>query len=100
MRRKRIGPCREEQALAATFPALDDYVKALKQKGKKQTTLAFKQLLRMAREYPREPLMAAVTEAAHYGLYDLDRVERMVLRRIANDYFRLEPAPGDDDDER
>jgi NAD(P)H-dependent flavin oxidoreductase YrpB (nitropropane dioxygenase family) len=36
--------------------------------------------LRLVREYPREPLLAAVHEAAHYGLYDLDRVERMILR--------------------
>ena len=51
--------------------------------------LALRQLLRLVREYPREPLLAAVREAAHYGLYDLDRVERMILRRVAQDYFRL-----------
>jgi hypothetical protein len=100
MTRKRPGPCREEQALAASFPALNNYVASLKKKGRKQTTLALKQLLRMAREYPYEPLLAAINEAAHYGLYDLDRVERMVLERIANDYFRFDPPPGDDDDER
>jgi len=27
------------------------------------------------------PFLAAVTEAARYGLYDLDRLERMILRR-------------------
>jgi hypothetical protein len=48
----------------------------------------------MAREYPRKPFLAAVAEAAHYGLYELDRVERMVIRRIAGDYFRI----GEDDD--
>jgi IstB-like ATP binding protein len=45
-----------------------------------QTTLALRQLLRMAREYPPEPLLAAIATAAHYGLYDLGRLERMVLR--------------------
>jgi hypothetical protein len=44
----------------------------------------------MVREYPREPFLSAVTEAAHYGLYDLDRLERMILRRVASDYFRLD----------
>jgi hypothetical protein len=34
-------------------------------------------------------LLAAVREAARYGLYDLDRVERMILRRVARDYFLL-----------
>ena len=44
----------------------------------------------MVREYPRGPLLAAVREAAQYGLYDLDRLERMILRRVAREYFVLE----------
>jgi hypothetical protein len=44
----------------------------------------------MLREYPREPFLAAITEAAQYGLYDLDRVERMILRRVRRDFFLLE----------
>jgi hypothetical protein len=28
------------------------------------------------REYPRQPLLGAVREAARYGLYDLDRLEQ------------------------
>jgi hypothetical protein len=43
----------------------------------------------MAREYPREPFLAAIAEAAHYGLYELDRVEKMVISRIASTYFNL-----------
>jgi len=42
------------------------------------------------REYPREPLLAAVREADRYGLYDLDRLERMILRRVVRDYFLLD----------
>ncbi|MBI4592934.1 MAG: hypothetical protein HY728_01845 [Candidatus Rokubacteria bacterium] len=79
------------------------YLDALKRRGKLQTTLALRQLLRMAREYPREPLLAAIQTAAHYGLYDLGRLERMVLRGIATDYFQLplslDLPPGDPDDE-
>jgi DNA replication protein DnaC len=47
----------------------------------------------MAREYPREPLLAALQTAAHYGLYDLGRLERMVLGGIATDYFQLPCIP-------
>jgi hypothetical protein len=43
----------------------------------------------MAREYPRQPFLSAVTEAAHYGLYDLNRLEHMILRRVASEYFQL-----------
>lgn len=87
---------REEQALLEIYPELSEYVQALKRHGKKQVTLALRQLLRMAREYPREPFLAAVAEAARFGLYQLDRLERMVIRRVADSYFRL----GDDDHDR
>jgi transposase len=80
---------RDEELLIALRPEIAGYVRALKKHGKKQVTLALRQLLRMAREYPREPFLAALAEAAHFGLYELDRVERMVIRRIGSDYFRL-----------
>ena len=35
-------------------------------------------------------------EAAHYGLYDLDRLERMILRRVAREYFVLDGGSHDD----
>ena len=73
-----------------------DYVTAMKQRGRKTPTLALRQLLRLVREYPREPLLAAVREAARYGLYDLDRLERMILRRVTREYFLLEGEGGDD----
>ena len=65
------------------------YGTALKQKGRRVVALALRQLLRLLKEYPREPFLAAVREAGQYGLYDLDRVERMILRRVARDYFLL-----------
>jgi hypothetical protein len=51
----------------------------------------------LVREYPREPLLGAVREAAHYGLYDLDRLERMILRRVVREYFLLDRGGQDDD---
>lgn len=82
----------EEKALAEAVPEISEYVSALK-KRKARATSALQQLLRMVREYPREPLLAAVREAAHYGLYELDRVESMILHRIADEYFLLKPKP-------
>jgi hypothetical protein len=46
-------------------------------------------MLRMISDFPQAPLRAAFAEALHYGLFDLDRVETMVLRRIATDFFRF-----------
>ncbi len=51
----------------------------------------------MRREYPTAPLAAAIQTAAHYGLYDLDRVERMSLKNDAPAYFII-PAQGEDPD--
>jgi transposase len=97
---KRSDPPPEEQLILQAVPQLADYVSALKQRGRKVVALALRQLLRMIREYPREPLLSAVGEAARYGLYDLDRLERMILRRVAHEYFLLDLGreQGDDDD--
>jgi len=91
----RQQPVPEEQLIVEQLPEVAEYVEALKRHGKKQVTLALRQLLRMVREYPQAPLLAALAEAARFGLYELDRVERMVIRRVASDYFRL---GGEDDD--
>ena len=90
----RPNPHPEEQLILQAAPEITDYVTALKQRSRKLVVLALRQLLRLVRDYPREPLLAAVCEAAHYGLYDLDRVERMILRRVAQDYFRLKANGG------
>lgn len=86
---KRSDPHPEEQAILHAAPEIAAYVAALKQKGRKVVALALRQLLRLLKEYPREPFLAAVREAAQYGLYDLDRLERMILHRVAHDYFLL-----------
>ncbi len=93
---RRGHPHPEEKAIVAAAPELADYVAGLKQRSRKIVKLALRQLLRFVREYPREPLLGAVREAGHYGLYDLDRVERMILRRVAHDYFLLDEGSPDD----
>jgi transposase len=94
---KRGGRHPEEQAILAIAPELALYVAALKAKGRKVVAIALRQLLRLVKEYPRQPLLAAVGEAAEYGLYDLDRLERMILRRVARDYFLLGKESGNND---
>ena len=87
----------EEPAILAAAPELAGYVAALKTKGRKVIALALRQLLRLVKEYPREPLLAAAAEATQYGLYDLDRLERMILRRVERDYFLLTRKAENDD---
>ncbi len=74
-------------------PRLVGFIDALKQHvGDRRAPL--RRLLSMLREYPRAPFLAAIAEAERYRLFDLDRLEKMVLRQIAHDYFpqHLEPA--------
>lgn len=87
---KRSDPRPEEKILCQLIPETAPYVQGLKKRGSRPVTLALRQLLRMAREYPRDAFLSALADAAHYGMYDLDRFERMILRRVAKEYFRLE----------
>ena len=47
--------------------------------------------------FPYTTLFRSVREAARYGLYDLDRLERMILRRVVSDYFLLDEGKPNDD---
>ena len=96
-RAPRPDPHPEENAILTAAPELAEYVAGLKQRSRKVITLVLRQLLRFVREYPRQPLLGAVQEAARYGLYDLDRLERMILRRVTREYFLLDKEPQDDD---
>lgn len=93
------GPHPDQQAILQTAPELAPYIDALKQRGHRPLTLALRQLRRIVRDYPRQPVVAAVEQAARYGLYDLDRLERMILRRIAHDYFSLDEWKGNPDED-
>jgi hypothetical protein len=66
--------------------------------------------MKMMNDYPRDSFLGAIADATHFGLYDLERLERMVLRNVARDFFpppeleqwQSEPdkIDKDDDDER
>lgn len=85
----------ERRAIEREAPEIVSFLAELETRGKKTPGLARRQLLRLVRDYPRGPLVAAIEEASRYGLFDLERIERMILRRIAQDYFLLAPAAGE-----
>jgi transposase len=88
-------PSPEEQALAQADPPVPAYAAALKARSAGRGTLALRRLLALYREYPRPAVRQAVTLAAQYGLFDLDRLERLTLRVIATDYFLLAEDDGE-----
>jgi hypothetical protein len=84
----------ESTRLIERLPEAADFVARLRKRGRGGTR-DLRWLLRMSDEYPRHAMKDALLEACRYGMTDLDRLERMVLRRIARDFF-----PRDDDDDR
>jgi hypothetical protein len=80
----------DESRLAERLSESVPYVALLRSRGR-GSNRDLRSLLRMVDEYPPGPLVAALREALRYGLADLERVERMVLRRIAKDFFVLRP---------
>lgn len=77
----------EERELLAAETVLADYAKLVKTRGSNRWPERLRRLLQMRRDYPAKPFLDAVQSAAHYGLYELDRLERIVLRNIATEYF-------------
>jgi hypothetical protein len=87
----------EEKRIGERMPEAIPYVELLKSK-KRTTTKALRWLLRIVDEYPRGAVAGALGEALRYRMHDLERLERMVLRRIARDFFVIADS-GDDDPE-
>ena len=60
---------------------------------------AVSRLHRMYCDYPTSAVRTAVRTALDFGLTDLERIERMVLRTVAGEFFKLaiEPDPQDED---
>ena len=84
-------------------PEAEAYIALLRQR-RRGSPRDLRWLVRMASEYPTEALRAALAEALRYGMADLERLERMVLRRVGSDFFVLPrhddegDDPEDDDD--
>lgn len=89
----------EEKLLLERFPEVGEYLQALKKRSPGRATLALRRLLRLVNDYPRPPLLEALRTALAYGLFDLERVERMILRKLAREYFQIHPGPNGDNDE-
>jgi transposase len=84
----------EETRLLERAPHIADYLALMKARGR-ASVRSLRALLRMVDEYPRDAFAAALDEAARFGMTDVDRLDRMVLQRIAGDFF---PPPADFDD--
>jgi len=96
----RPQPAPEELELLTLEPQLAGYLAGLK-RAVGSRRLPLRRLLSMLRDYPRAAFLGALVLAEKYRLFDLDRLERMVLKQIAREYFVLPFAstPPDGSDE-
>jgi len=86
----RQGPCEEEKALLGQDPSLDQYVLEIKKRSCGRAIRQMRRLLALKRTYPATAFIKAIREAFHYGLYDLGRLEHLILSFVAGDFFRIE----------
>jgi transposase len=84
----------EQRRAIDRVPEAEAYAALLRRRGR-GSPRDLRWLVRIVSEYPREAIGPALAEALHYGMTDLDRLERMVLRRVGSDFFVL---PRHDDD--
>ena len=77
-----------DHAAMQRFPDVaKTFVAAVEKRRPHRVVPTIRALARMLAEYPPGPVHAALAEAMQYGLHDVERLESMVLRRIADDFF-------------
>jgi len=80
----------EEQTLTGQHEIVDRYVAAIKKQARGRGLIKLRRLLDLKRTYPPAPFLKAVEEALRYGLYDLARLEKMILKNTGGDFFELQ----------
>lgn len=83
------GPSAEEHHLTGHAEVLDRYVAEIKKRASGRGVARLRRLLNLKRTYPSDAFLGAIEQALHYGLYDLGRLERLILQRVAGDFFQL-----------
>ncbi len=86
---RRGSVSREEALLKKDGGLLARYVGGLKKRARGRGLVKMRKLSEFKRTYPEEAFMQAVTEAERYGLYDLNRLEKMIISDIGGNFFKL-----------
>lgn len=82
-------PYKEELLLVGKDAILDQYVAELKKRSHGRGLVTLRRLLHLQRTYPYESFIKGINKAFTYGLYDLARLENIILDYIAGDFFEL-----------
>lgn len=77
------------QALLGQNEVLDAYIAEFKTHVRGSGLKSLNQLLYLKKTYPAEAFISAIERAYTYGLYDLNRLEDLILKYIAGKVFNL-----------
>jgi transposase len=83
------NPSTPETLLRHDSELLNHYLDQLKKRVRGKGHFAMQRLLNLKRTYPKEAFYQAIKQASHYGLYDIHRLETIILKFIAGDFFNL-----------
>ncbi len=78
-----------EKILLGQSEVLDAYIAEFKTRIRGSGLKSLNQLLCLKQTYPAEAFVAAIERAYTYGLYDLKRLEDLILKYIAGNIFNL-----------
>jgi len=76
---------------------LDAYVAKITAHRRSAATRQLQRLLAIKRDYPSQAFDPAIARALHYGVYDLNRLDKIILTFIAGDFFDLDEHEPDND---
>lgn len=93
--KSRLTP--QEKTLSTSGPALAELVRQLKRRHRGRAIRAIRRLHQMYLDYPTDALRDAVQRALDHGLYELDRIETIVLSQLTGSFFRESPLPSPSD---
>ncbi|MCH8332569.1 hypothetical protein IIC65_01435 [Candidatus Sumerlaeota bacterium] len=68
---------------------LERYVKALKKQVRGRGMRPLTKLLTMKRTYPSDAFNKGISQALKYNLMDMNRLENLIIKYVAGDYFNL-----------
>ena len=89
-RAKRSAACEAEEILRKAGPRVTSYIAELKPHLRGRGMRQFNQLLTLQRTYPEDAFLYAVQKARHYKLYDLNRLEDLIIKYVAGEYFKID----------
>ncbi len=75
-------------------------IDVIKHKHSIRAVRSIRALHRMYLDYPEEALLKGLRAALEYGLTDMERIERLVLKHIGGDFFNLPISRKEEDDDR